>query len=245
MPSSVGILGRLGSVGYCYFCQRELISAASPFPSTGQVSGDPIPAQGLPEHAWVFRDYADEAGHRVYRKKITGTVIEFPKRADAERHVMRLRVDINDGVAFTPMIVERLAVHFKNVEAPLKAYSTREGYKRLIDVHVVPKWGQYSLTSIKGTEVENWLRNLKRQDGKPASPASKSTIRNGMSAMYSHAIRFGWRHASPSPRSAPHRSGSAIRKLSLLQSSGASCVTWASASVISCSWRVQLGYDAG
>ena len=38
----------------------------------------------------MFRYYAEEVGRRVY-KKIVGTVIEFPKRKDAEKAVAQLR----------------------------------------------------------------------------------------------------------------------------------------------------------
>jgi hypothetical protein len=34
---------------------------------------------------WVFRYYAGKGDERVYKKKIVGTVVEFPKRKDAEK----------------------------------------------------------------------------------------------------------------------------------------------------------------
>ena len=153
--------------------------------------------KSLPD-VWAFRYYTEEGGRRVYKRKIIGTVIEFPKRKDAEEQVMKLRVDVNEGAAYAPMTVEQLGVHFINHEVPLKAYATREGYKNLIDTHVVPQWGQATLSSIKPIEVENWLRGLKRRrDGKPASPGTKSKIRNVMSAMFSHAMRYGWASQNP------------------------------------------------
>jgi Site-specific recombinase XerD len=147
--------------------------------------------------AWAFRYYAEEGGRRVYKRRIIGTVLEFPKRRDAERQLMQLRVDINEGAEFAPINVEQLATHFKNVEAPQKSYSTREGYKKMLDNQVIPRWGNYSLAAIKSIEVENWLRKLPRKDGRPASPATKSKIRNVMSAIFSHAIRYGWASHNP------------------------------------------------
>ena len=141
---------------------------------------------------WAFRYYAEENGRSVYKRKIIGTVTDFPQRKDAERELTKLRVDVNDGAAFAPMTVEQLAIHFLKHEAPLKAFSTQENYKEIINTHIVPRWGKHSLGAFKPIEVENWLRKLKRRDGGPASPASKSKIRNVMSAMYSHAIRYGW-----------------------------------------------------
>ena len=81
---------------------------------------------------WVYRYYADENGRRAYKKKIVGTVIEFPKRRDAEKVVAQLRVDVNEGAAFAPMNLEQLVTHYKRVELPLKAYSTAEGYKNYL-----------------------------------------------------------------------------------------------------------------
>ena len=95
--------------------------------------------------AWVFRYYAEEGDRRVYKKKIVGTVIEFPKRKDAEKAITQLRVDVNDGAAFAPMNMEQLAAHFKRVEIPLKSHSTAEGYKNYLKLHIIPKWGQYAL----------------------------------------------------------------------------------------------------
>ena len=146
---------------------------------------------------WAFRYYTEENGRSVYKRKIIGTVIEFPKRKDAEKQVMQIRVDVNEGAAFAPMTVEQLGVHFLNHEAPLKAYATREGYKNLINTRIIPTWGKTTLTSIKPIEVENWLRKLERRDGKPASPGTKSKIRNVMSAMFSHAMRYGWASQNP------------------------------------------------
>jgi integrase len=147
--------------------------------------------------AWVFRYYAEENGRRAYKKKIVGTVIEFPKRKDAEKAVAQLRVDVNDGAAFAPMNLEQLIAHYQRVELPLKAYSTAEGYKNYLTLHVLPKWGKQTLSAIKSIEVESWLRNLKRLNGHPASPGTKTKIRNLMSALFAHAIRYEWAAKNP------------------------------------------------
>ena len=142
--------------------------------------------------AWVYRYYADENGRRAYKKKFVGTVIEFPKRKDAEKAVAQLRVDVNDGASFAPMNLDQLVTHYKRVELPLKAHSTAEGYKNYLTLHIVPKWGKHSLSAIKSVEVETWLRNLKKVNGKPASPGTRTKICNLMSALFAHAIRYEW-----------------------------------------------------
>jgi integrase len=146
---------------------------------------------------WAFRYYAEEGDRRTYKKKIVGTVIEFPKRKDAEKAVMQLRVDVNDGASFAPLTVEQLAAHFQLIELPLKAHSTAEGYKSYLSLHIIPKWGKQSLSAIKSVEVESWLRNLKKVNGQPASPGTKTKIRNLFSTLFSHAIRYEWAARNP------------------------------------------------
>jgi integrase len=67
----------------------------------------------------------------------------------------------------------------------------------LTALHIVPKWGKHSLSAIKSVEVETWLRNLKKVNGKPASPGTKTKIRNLMSALFAHAIRHEWAARNP------------------------------------------------
>jgi len=95
------------------------------------------------------------------------------------------------------MTIEQLAAHYLSNEAPDKAFSTREGYKNIINNQVIPRWGDCDLASIVAIHVENWLKELKRRDGKSASPGSKSKVRSVMSAMFSHAIRYGWATENP------------------------------------------------
>jgi integrase len=147
--------------------------------------------------AWVFRYYTEEDGRRVYKKRIVGTVIELPKRKDAEKAIVQLRINVNEGAAFAPINIEQLAAHYQLVELPLKAHSTAEGYRSYLNLHVTPTWGKHSLSAIKSVQIEGWLRNLKKIDGQPASPGTKTKIRNLMSALFSHAIRYEWAAINP------------------------------------------------
>jgi len=169
--------------------------------------------KSLPD-IWVYRYYAEEGSQRVYKKKIVGTVLQFPKRKDAEKAVAQLRVDVNEGAEFAPMNLEQLIAHYKTNELPSKAYSTREGYLDFLNNHIIPRWAKHTLASIKGTEVEKWLGTVSRKDGKPASPATKSKIRNIMSALFAHAIRHAW--ASTNPITAARTSAKRLRTPDIL-----------------------------
>lgn len=108
----------------------------------------------------------------------------------------QLRVNINEGTNFAPINIEQLIAHYKRVELPRLAPSTQEVYTYNLDNFIVPRWGEYSLASIKPIEVENWLRDLRGLRGKDASPSVRSKIRNLFHALFSHALRyeFGFRN---------------------------------------------------
>ena len=146
--------------------------------------------------AWMFRYYTEENGRRVYKRQYVGTVLEFPKRRDAEKALTQFRVEINEG-QFTPMNIQQLAAHYKKDELPRKAFATVVSYTDFLDSHIVPRWGGSALSAIKSIEVERWLEGIKRKDGKPTSPATKAKIRNVMSAVFAHAIRYGWASQNP------------------------------------------------
>ncbi len=146
--------------------------------------------------AWMFRYYTEEGGRRVYKRQYVGTVLEFPKRRDAEKALTQLRVEINEG-QYTPMNIAQLAAHYKKDELPRKAFATVVSYTGFLDSHIVPKWGESALSAIKSIEVEKWLDGIQRKDGKPTSPSTRAKIRNVMSAVFAHAIRYGWASQNP------------------------------------------------
>jgi integrase len=95
------------------------------------------------------------------------------------------------------MNLEQLVAHYLRVELPGKAYSTQEGYKSYLTLHILPKWGKHSLAAIRTVDVEAWLRGLKKASGQTPSPATKTKIRNIMSALFTHAGRHEWASKNP------------------------------------------------
>ena len=93
-----------------------------------------------------------------------------------------------------PETVSDLINHFKKYELAdggNKRKSTCSGYQILLGKHVQPNWGNLRLDRIKTVEVEQWLRSLNY------APASKSKIRNVMSALFAHAKRYEFIQTNP------------------------------------------------
>jgi integrase len=141
---------------------------------------------------WVFRWYDETSGKRTYKKRNLGTVRDLPSRRDAEQAVADFRANINVEVR-VPITVSELIAHYRKHEltADKKAFATIESTSIYLTNHIAPKWGEKWLSDVRTVEVEEWLHAL------PYAPATKSKIRNIMSAVFNHAIRYEWTHRNP------------------------------------------------
>jgi integrase len=78
-----------------------------------------------------------------------------------------------------------------------KTYSAQHTYDGYLRKWILPRWGSYKLSEVKAVQVEQWLKRLSFENGDPVAKGSKAKIRNIMSALYSHAIRWEWTTTNP------------------------------------------------
>src|SRR5271166_738338 len=169
---------------------------------------------------WLFRwreRCAD--GTLRERNKVIGTVEEYPTKSKKLHEVVtRLRVNINtDGPTELTSItmakaVEHYSIHeLADCGAEGKSYSTRSRKTQVLSRWVVPHWGKVELRAIKTVAVEQWLKTLvttKFGKPKPLAGGTKEKIRDAMSAVFNHAIR--WEFTDTNPITGPHK-GSGVR----------------------------------
>ena len=72
-----------------------------------------------------------------------------------------------------------------------KSYATQDTYEGYLKKWILPRWRSYRLGDVKTVQVEHWLHSL------PLAQGSRAKIRNIMSALYSHAIRWEWIKYNP------------------------------------------------
>ena len=167
---------------------------------------------------WLFRwRERSTDGTLRERNKVIGTVDEYPtKSKKLHEAVTRLRVNINtDGPTELTSItmakaVEHYTVHeLADCGAEGKAYSTRSRKTQLLSRWVVPHWGKVELRAIKTVAVEQWLKTLvttKFGKPKPLAGGTREKIRDAMSSIFNHAIR--WELTDRNPITGPtKRSG--------------------------------------
>ena len=74
-----------------------------------------------------------------------------------------------------------------------KTRGTKLVYGSVLNYHILPRWGEYLLRRVTTIRVEEWLKSLS------SAPGTKAKIRNVMSMIFRHAIRWGWlgQHENP------------------------------------------------
>jgi integrase len=148
---------------------------------------------------WIFRwRELSPNGQRVNRKAVVGTVEQYPVRAAAQKAVDALRIHVNKETprgVLQPLTCEELIAHYVEKELSegnhLKAYSTKAAYKCNLDNWILPRWRLYKLCGVKTVAVEEWLGSLS------LAAATKAKLRNIMSALFNHAIRYEWLDKNP------------------------------------------------
>ena len=75
-----------------------------------------------------------------------------------------------------------------------KTRGTKLVYNSNLKLYIVPRWGDYPLRRVNSVEVEDWLKTLRH-----LAPGSKAKIRNLMSTIFRHAIRWGWLSQNENP----------------------------------------------
>ena len=148
---------------------------------------------------WQFRwSEKDPNGRRIYRKRVIGTVEEYPEAESARNAVSGLISEVNwanrrsNSIAMT---IAQLCSHFEQRELARsntwRSYSTKKGYAVYLRRWIVPHWGRYELCNIRTIEVESWLRRL------PLARSSCAKIRNVMSVLFNHACRYEFFDRNP------------------------------------------------
>lgn len=154
---------------------------------------------------WEFRFRERQPdGTRKMRCVVVGPVARYRTRTAALHHVEVLRANVNREVIDpqTPIITsfKSLAGHYRTTEMRMdnhdkKAYSTKRRNQSCLEKWILPRWGDCRPGEIKSVAVEEWLDSLvhdyrKNKKAKPLANGTKVKIRNLMSAIFRHGMRY-------------------------------------------------------
>lgn len=149
---------------------------------------------------WIFR-WRETGQNRKskQRKAIVGTVPTLLTEASALKAAQALRIDANQQAPHSecgPKTISELVAHYRlkemaNESRERKAFSTRSGYECYLKNWILPRWGNVRLDQVKPVAMEEWLDSIKR------AKATRAKIRNLMSALFHHAMRYEWVDRNP------------------------------------------------
>jgi integrase len=84
-------------------------------------------------------------------------------------------------------------------EADWHSHATRIVYGEFLKRWVRPYWGLVGIRDVRTVAVERWLKELHRVNGERLADATKAKIRNLMSVLFNHAIRYEWLEQGRNP----------------------------------------------
>ena len=138
----------------------------------------------------------------------SGTVQKYPNVEDAWQASNGLRMSINEArnrQREQAITVGDLVDHYGKTELAGdlgnggKSHATRIVYKDFLARWVRPAWGGLNIRAVRTIAVEHSLGQLVRRDGSPMAPSTKAKIRNLMSVLFNHAIRYEWLEQGRNP----------------------------------------------
>jgi integrase len=127
------------------------------------------------------------------RSKKIGTVSQYPTKASAWRAAKPLRDAVENQVKVSANIkpnIRTLVAQYRAEKMPQRI-STRHGYNAWFNNHVLPRWGECSITDVQARPVELWLQSL------TLAPKSRVAIRGLLGILWDFAM---WRGDVPTQR---------------------------------------------
>lgn len=148
----------------------------------------------------------DVTGERVRRTAVIGTLEQLPTKDLALAAVNGLRISINrdrNRQREQFILVGDLVDHYVLTElsdgADWHSHATRVVYREFLKRWIRPHWAEVDIRDVRTVAVEHWLRQLHRRDGDPLAATTKAKIRNLLSVLFNHAIRYEWLEQGKNP----------------------------------------------
>ena len=136
---------------------------------------------------WVFRWSEEVKGRRRQHKDVIGTTKQFPTEAAANREADRLRCRLNENktlLSLKAITFGEVINHYINHELSRLSKSARKANKSYIKNWIEPVWHGHLAAGMKTMQIQAWLDGIQRPDG------TKLKIKNVMSTIFSHAVRW-------------------------------------------------------
>jgi len=170
------------------------------------------------------------SGRSVHRTAVIGTIEQYPTEELASTAANGLRMLINEERNRQPHqatkvgdLIDHYLITELSTSSSTHSQATRIIYREFLLRWIKPHWGDLKIREVHTVAVEGWLKQLRRRDSDQLANSTKAKIRNVMSVLLNHAIRYEWLEQGRNPitmvrQCAQGRSTPAVLEASEIQS---------------------------
>lgn len=159
------------------------------------------------KQSWELRVHAGRDLDTGRKQYVTRTV-RGTKR-EASRELARLVAQVDDGLIIAKAgtvgdLCERWFAQAEPNLSPIVA----ENYRRLLDRHVIPRFGSTPLRRLRTSDLDAWYAELRRhggRSGRELAPNSVLRIHALLHRALGQAVKWGWLTTNPATAASPPR----------------------------------------
>ena len=159
------------------------------------------------KESWELRVHAGRDPDTSRKQYVTRTV-RGTKR-EAARELARLVAQVDDGlVAAKAGTVGELCERWYTQAQLDLSPAVADGYRRILDRHVLPRWGSTSLRRLRTADLDAWYAQLRERgaaDGRSLAPNSVLRIHAVLHRALGQAVKWGWLTTNPAAATSPPR----------------------------------------
>jgi len=159
------------------------------------------------KESWELRVHAGrdlETG----RKQYVSRTVHGTKR-EASRELARLVAQVDDGLVVAKAgTVGDLCERWYEQAEPNLSPVVADNYRRLLDRHILPKFGTTPLRRLRTSDLDAWYAELRRRggrNGKELAPNSVLRIHALLHRALGQAVKWGWLTTNPASAASPPR----------------------------------------
>lgn len=159
------------------------------------------------KESWELRVHAGrdlDSGRKQY---VTRTV--HGTKREAARELARLVAQVDDGLVVAKAgTVGDLCERWYGQAEPNLSPVVAENYRRLLDRHILPRFGSTPLRRLRTSDLDAWYAELRRhggQGGRELAPNSVVRIHALLHRALGQAVKWGWLTTNPAAAASPPR----------------------------------------
>lgn len=159
------------------------------------------------KESWELRVHAGRDLDTGRKQYVTRTVHGTKREASRELARLVAQVDVGLVVAKAGTVGDLCERWYEQAEPNLSPV-VAENYRRLLDRHILPKFGSTPLRRLRTSDLDAWYAELRRnggQGGRELAPNSVLRVHALLHRALGQSVKWGWLTTNPAAAASPPR----------------------------------------